>query len=181
MNYFQFFGIPESFKLDVDELRRLFLKNSKRFHPDFHASESDEKQAELLELSTANNQAFQVLSDPDLRLKHVLDLHGMLENGGKNFSMPPGFLMEMIEINEGIDELATGFDVLVFEELQKKLASLKRELTVEIEPILEKWSPAVNAPGELEAVRDFFLKTRYIFRAEENLSTFAPLSDGKAS
>ena len=175
MNYFQFFGIPESFNLDTDTLRRLFLKNSKRFHPDFHSNESDEKQAELLELSTQNNRAFQVLSDPDLRMKHILETHGMLDNGGKNFPMPPGFLMEMMEINEALDELEAGFDVSPFKDLQKKLSDLKSELRSEVSPVLENWTAETGKPGELETVRDFFLKTRYIFRAEEKLDTFAPL------
>lgn len=174
-NHFQFFGIPESFSPDTDALRRLFLKNSKRFHPDFHSNETDEKQAELLELSTQNNRAFQVLGDADLRMKHILEIHGMLENGGKNFPLPPDFLMEMMEMNEAIDELETGFDVPVFTDLQKKLAHLKSEMQSEVSHILENWTAETTKPGELEAVRDYFLKTRYIFRAEEKLDTFAPL------
>lgn len=178
MNYFHFFEIPESFNPDLDALRRLFLKNSKRFHPDFHSNESDEKQAELLELSTQNNRAFQVLSDPDLRMKHILEINGMLENGGKNFPMPPDFLMEMMEINEALDELEAGGDVQSITDLQKRLADLKSEMRAEVFDILENWTADKGKPGDLENVRDFFLKTRYIFRAEEKLDTFAPLSDG---
>ncbi len=175
MNYFQFFGVPESFNPDTDALRRIFLKNSKRFHPDFHSNETAEKQAEILELSTVNNRAFQILGDPDQRMKHILELHGLLENGGKNRPMPPVFLMEMMEINEALDELESSFDVSGFNGLQKQLASIKSELHGEIAPILENWTTETNQPGQLEAVRDFFLKTRYIFRAEEKLATFAAL------
>ena len=177
MNYFQFFQIPESFQPDEAALRSLFLKKSRQFHPDFHTQETDEKQAELLELSTQNNRAFQILSDAELRMRHVLEIHGLLENAGKNHPLPPEFLMEMMEINEAMMELEMDFDVPLFHGLQKKVAGIKSDLRAEISPILENWIPG----NDLEPVRDFYLKSRYVFRIEEKLGSFAPPSDGKAS
>ncbi len=174
MNCFEFYGIPESFSPDLAALRRLFLQKSRELHPDFHAAEAEEKQAELLELSTINNRAFQTLADPESRMRHILELHGMLDGGGKNLPIPPAFLMEMMEINEAIDELGAGFSVSFFTDLKKQLAGVKAGLEAGISPVLGSWTAAENRPGELEQVLDFYLKSRYVLRAEEKLATFEP-------
>ncbi|HRD80271.1 MAG TPA: Fe-S protein assembly co-chaperone HscB, partial [Saprospiraceae bacterium] len=62
MNYFEFFRLPLSFQLDEEALRKAFYANSKKYHPDFYTLESEEKQTEILELSTINNQAYHTLA-----------------------------------------------------------------------------------------------------------------------
>ena len=58
MNYFEFYNIPVSFNVDKSALKRTFYANSKKSHPDFYTLESEEKQLEVLELSTLNNKAY---------------------------------------------------------------------------------------------------------------------------
>ena len=79
MNFFEFYEIPISFKVDEDALRTIFYSNSKKYHPDFYTLESDEKQAEILELSTLNNEAYKTLTDFDKRMKYILKLKGVME------------------------------------------------------------------------------------------------------
>ncbi len=54
MQYFDLYDLPISFLLDVKALKKKFYQLSKQFHPDFFTLESEEKQAEILELSTDN-------------------------------------------------------------------------------------------------------------------------------
>ena len=62
MNYFDLYGIKESFNVDQALVKRKFYELSKLYHPDFYINESEEKQQEILDLSTLNNKAYQVLS-----------------------------------------------------------------------------------------------------------------------
>ena len=71
MTYFEFYDIPVSFKVDATALKRTFYALSKKYHPDFFTLETAEKQAEILELSTLNSQAYKTLSDFDLRMKYA--------------------------------------------------------------------------------------------------------------
>src|ERR1700712_331465 len=104
MNYFEFYGIHESFTPDTALLKKKFYELSKKYHPDFHANEDDAKQQEILELSTLNNKAYQTLSDPYKRLEYILKSHDLLLEGAKP-QLPADFLMEMMDINERMMEL----------------------------------------------------------------------------
>src|ERR1700760_3703428 len=104
INFFEFYGIPESFHPDTTFLKKKFYELSKEYHPDFYANESDEKQQEILELSTINNKAYKTLTDPAKRLEYILRQHELLVDGARP-QLPSGFLMEMMDINERLMEI----------------------------------------------------------------------------
>lgn len=174
MNHFEFFDIPVSFYPDLTDLKQRFLKNSKLFHPDFHTLAAEEQQAEVLEKSTQNNEAYQVLSDFDKRLKYILDLKGLLADS-KN-EIPQDFLMDMMEINETIMELEFDFDEALFQKAMQEATALENSLLEAVTPAMESYVDGVTPLETLAPVRDFYLKRRYLWRLKENLNKFAPAS-----
>ena len=172
MNYFEFYNIPISFQLDQAELKRIFYANSKKYHPDFYTLESEEKQAEILELSTLNNQAYKTLSDFDKRMKYILDLKEILAEEGQN-QLPQSFLMEMMDINEVLMELEFDFDAQKFEQAETELKALETSLFKSIESIVESYDDNNSSDKELLAIKEYYLKKRYLLRIRENLSKFA--------
>lgn len=174
MNHFEYFGIPVSFYPDLADLKQRFLKNSKRLHPDFHTLESEERQAEILELSTQNNDAFLTLSDFDKRLKYLLDIKGLFSDTKQ--SLPQDFLVEMMEINEAIMELEFGYDEPIYKDTKRKVEEMEEALLLAVNPIMENYDDSTCDMAELEKVKDFFLKRKYLWRIKENLDKFAPAS-----
>ena len=174
MNYFEFFEIPASFNLDEAELKKAFYANSKKYHPDFFTLESEEKQMEVLELSTLNNNAYKTLSDFDKRMKYILELKGALAEEGEN-QLPQEFLMEMMDINENLMELEFDFDQSNFDKVQSELKSLESNLLEEVNPHLENYEDNNPNENELNAIKNYFLKKRYLLRIKENLNKFASL------
>lgn len=172
-NYFDFFGLAPSPSLDTTELRKLFLANSKEYHPDFYTLESEEKQAEILELSTLNNQAYKVLKDDDLRLKHLLEIKEVLAEEGQN-AVPQDFLMEMMDINEGLMELEFEPDSSKVEEVKVAVQALESKMLAEVQLIIDNYNDESISPAELNSLKDYYLKKRYLLRIHKNLSTFAP-------
>jgi molecular chaperone HscB len=174
MNYFEFFDLPIRFLIDEGALRKAFYANSKKYHPDFFTLDTDEKQAEILELSTLNNQAYNTLSDFDKRMKYILDLKNVLGEEGQN-SLPQAFLGEMMDINEALMELEFDFDQEQFETLQQEINSLEQSMYEEIRPLLEGYEDTPEPDAGLALLKEYYLKKRYLLRIKENLSKFAAL------
>ncbi len=173
MNYFEFFGLPVSFQVDEVALQKRFYQNSRQYHPDFHTLADNAKQEEMLELSTVNNQAWKTLSDPDRRIRYVLEIKGLLGDETAQPALPQDFLMEMMDINEGLMELEFDFDAERYATTLQALENLEKELESGIQPLLAAWTEADGTEEQLIQVRDFFLKKRYLLRIRENLSKFA--------
>lgn len=174
MNYFEFYGISVSFFPDEAALKRQFYANSKAFHPDFYAGASVEEQAEVLEKSTLNNKAWQVLSSFDKRLAYILSLKGMLEEGDK-YTLPQDFLMEMMDINEALMDLEMGEDAGKLEQLQAEVA--QQELALDQEIKLQAVGFEGQSEGEqmriLAGIKDAYYRKKYLLRIRDSLNRFA--------
>lgn len=171
MRFFQFFDLPVSFVLDEADLRKRYLGNSKKFHPDFYTLESPEKQSEILQLSSLNNEAYRTLSDFDQRMKYILEEKGLLVEGQNE--IPKNFLLEMMEINEQLMELEFDFEQSIFDTVKQEVESAEQELWTEVEAAVKGYSEEKSSPEELNQIKNFYLKKRYLLRIKENLSTFA--------
>ncbi len=174
MNYFEFYNIPLGFKIDEAVLKRIFYAHSKQFHPDFFTLESDEKQAEILELSTLNTEAYKTLSDFEQRMKYILDLKGVMGKEGEN-KLPQDFLMDMMDINEALMDLDMDYDEPTHKKVLSDVQTLENQLFMAVEDTLENYQDGITPTSELEEVKNFYLKKRYLLRIRENLSKFAPL------
>jgi len=173
MNYFEFFGLPVSFHVDISALRSVFLRNSKKYHPDFHTLSSESEQAKMLEFSTVNNEAFKTLSDPDKRIHYVLEISGLLGEEANHPGLSQEFLMEMMDINENLMELEFESDAARYNLTLQAVENFEKELYEEVRPVLDTWTEA-DGTEPLHSVRDYFFKKRYLLRIRENLSKFAP-------
>ena len=174
VKYFELYDLPVSFLLDSKALKRKFYQLSKQFHPDFYTLESEEKQAEILELSTVNNEAYKTLSDFDKRMEYILKEKGIYGEEGKN-RVPQDFLMEMMDINEALMELEFDFDQATFEKAKQNIKDLEAELYNEILATLKNYDNETATAEELEQIKDFHFKRKYLLRIQNNLSTFAAL------
>lgn len=174
MNYFEFFNLPLRFLIDEDALRKAFYANSKKYHPDFFTLDTEEKQAEILELSTLNNQAYNTLSDFDKRMKYILDLKNVLAEEGQN-QLPQDFLGEMMDINEALMELEFDFEQEQFESIQQDLNALEQSIYESVRPLLEDYEDKPELDSGLVRLKEYYLKKRYLLRIRENLSKFASL------
>ena len=172
MNYFEFYDLPISFNVDAAALKKTFYSYSKKYHPDFFTLESEAEQAKILELSTLNTQAYKTLSDAEGRMKYVLELTGAMGEEGQN-KLPQDFLSDMMDINEAIMELEFDPDETVLEKVENDVQSIENQLLKDIKPVLDSYKHGETEASELEKIKIFFLKKRYLLRISENLSKFA--------
>ncbi len=171
INFFEFYNIPESFHVDQAALKKQFYAYSKQYHPDFFAGESEEKQNEILELSTINNKAYHTLSNPVKLLEYILSGHELLNEGAKP-QLPADFLMEMMDLNERLMEvddaeqlgLITG-EVL---DIESGLNTELKNLTADYDQLDHK-----ARESRLNEIADIYYRQKYLLRIRESLNTFA--------
>lgn len=171
MNYFEFYDIPESFEIDAVSLKKKFYELSKKYHPDFYAAESAEKQEEVLELSTLNNKAYQVLSNADKRIEYILRQHKLLVEGDK-YPLSPDFLMEMMELNE---QLIDAEDEATINTIKVSVKEASDSLNEELAQQTQDFSVKTNFDQEIafKQILDIYYRKKYLLRIQESLNTFA--------
>jgi len=171
MNYFEFYGIPESFDIDAALLKKKFYALSKQYHPDFYAGEDEEKQQEILELSTLNNKAYQVLSDPTRRMEYILKLHDLISEGAKP-QLPADFLMEMMDINERLMEVD---DAEQLAEVTSEVLAIEGDINDKFASLTADYAGLDHTAQEsrLNEIAEIYFRQKYLLRIKESLDTFA--------
>ncbi|WP_293307978.1 Fe-S protein assembly co-chaperone HscB [Pedobacter sp. UBA5917] len=168
-NYFEFYDLPIQFNPDQNAVKAKFYALSKQFHPDFYANESEEKQQEVLDLSTLNNKAYQTLSNANKRLKYVLELKGIVETD-EGYQLPQIFLMEMMDINEALMDLEFEPDTEKLEQVKRDVETIEKDLKSELEDLKIQFDQdPENSEALLPSMKDNFYRQKYIDRIRERL------------
>jgi len=171
MDYFELYGLPLNFNPDLKLVKQKFYELSKKYHPDFFINQSDEKQQEVLELSTLNNKAFQVLNDPQKRIHYILSLKGLLEEG-ENYKLPQSFLMEMMEVNEALMDLQFDPDEARMSQVKQEIDNIEASLHQELESLAAAYDHQNSDAQEttLLSIKDLYYRSKYLYRIRESLS-----------
>lgn len=113
MDVFALLGLPRTFELELKDIRRAHLAAVARSHPDAgRDADADALDAagsvggEGGDEAGAINMAKQVLMDPERRADVLLVLMGGPSKDADK-SLPPGYLMEMMQTREQIDAATT--------------------------------------------------------------------------
>lgn len=171
MDYFELYGLPISFNPDLKFVKQKFYELSKKYHPDFFINESEEKQQEVLELSTLNNKAFQVLNDPQKRIPYILSLKGLLEEG-ENYKLPQTFLMEMMDVNEALMDLQFDPDAARLAQVKQEIDAIEASLNQELDALaaaFDAQNPATQ-DATLREIKDVYYRSKYLYRIRESLA-----------
>lgn len=173
MNYFELYGLPPSFDPDADAVKKKFYELSRKYHPDRFTMAADVERAEVLRMAALNNDAYKVLSNPDATMAYILKLNGLLEEEEK-YSLPPDFLMEMMELNEAISE----WEMEPGDETARKeaLSMMQSELdgwNEEVSPLVAQFNAGNTSKELLLQIKDYYFRKKYLLRIQGRINTFA--------
>lgn len=166
MNYFEWFNLEPNFRIDTQLLRKRFLQKSLAFHPDKYIG------ADAIEMTSLNNAAYETLKERDLRIGYLIELYS---EDKEVPSLDPVFLMEMMELNERVDDLAAEASEVCVKEisdlLERHMASVEREIS----SYVSKHSDGLgnHFKEDLVKVQKNMLKKKYLLRISEKINTFA--------
>lgn len=169
MNFFTLFEIPVQLKIDPSTLSRRYFELSRKYHPDFFTGAGAEKQAEMLEKSAQLNKALKTFQNPDSTLKYVLMLKGLLTEEEK-YQLPPDFLMEVMEINEGLMDFEMEGNASGISAVKEKIEAFEKAIYAPVQATIENYQEGVTSEAELLAVKEYYYKKKYLERIREQLS-----------
>ena len=102
-NFFELFGIPETFDIDSKDLKRRYQDLQRQFHPDKFANASGQERRMSMQVTAQINEALQTLLNSVQRGRYLLKLSGVDINDEHDTRMDPAFLMEQIELREKLE------------------------------------------------------------------------------
>jgi len=102
-NYFELFGLPETFELDTTAVKHRYHDLQQQLHPDRYASATDQEKRLSVQMTALVNEAFQTLRSPLRRGRYLLQLRGFDTDEEIDTTMDPAFLMQQMELRESLD------------------------------------------------------------------------------
>lgn len=111
-NYFELFGMPVAYVLDVSELAVRYRELQKVVHPDRFAAAGEQSRRLSLQSATMVNEAYDTLRDPLKRAQYLLRLKGVEADPQSSTLNDPAFLMEQMELREALAEVRSTSDPL---------------------------------------------------------------------
>lgn len=135
-NYFQIFGLTETYDIDLGLLSDRFLELQKEVHPDRFVGRTDQEKRLAMQWATLVNSANEALKSPLRRAVYLLEQKGIsLE---ENPQLSPAFLMEQIELREQLEDIEAGDGDL------EALDTFKGEVRAVLKDIETRFSAAIE-------------------------------------
>ena len=118
-NYFELFGLPPRFAIDLGTLEKEFRRLQGELHPDRHVSDDEVERRIALQLSTTVNDAYRTLRQPSSRAQCLIDMAPEAKKTGA--TLTPAFLMAQMEWREAIENACAARDILALNALAQRL------------------------------------------------------------
>jgi molecular chaperone HscB len=171
---FEVFGLPPSYDVNIPVLERQFRDLSLQLHPDRFAQADPRERRLSLEQTTALNEAYRTLKDPNRRALYLLKLHGVdldREDSGAQRDMPTEFLEEVMELREELETAIHSKDLTRAQAMAVDVTARQREALTAAAGALRALESSPDdeelvkkASHELGRVRYF---TRFLEQVEE--------------
>lgn len=168
-NYFSFYDLEPCFILDEKQLKTAFLKNSRKYHPDYYTQSSDAEKRFALDMTTKNNTAYKVLLDPVKRIEHILKIHKILGDASSEEKMDNMFLMEMMEVNEQIMDAKLDQDDNSLENIRQEIGSKTESLEKKAHLQMKEFDKSQDL-SLLPEIKAYYFKKKYIARILQQIS-----------
>jgi molecular chaperone HscB len=104
-NYFELFGLPVGFEVDIKALTARYRDLQKALHPDRFANAPDQERRLSLQQAAQINSGYETLRDPLARARYLLELQGVAYNSESSTISDPEFLEEQMELRERLAEI----------------------------------------------------------------------------
>lgn len=157
-NYFELFGLPGQFHLDLSELALRYRDLQRVVHPDRFSNSGDQEKRVAMQGATLVNEAYATLKDPLKRAQYMMGLKG-INADGENLTTSDGeFLMQQMQLREALAEIRDHDDPLdavgdLLDTISKAITSQIARLAVLLES---------DTPHDVDQARECIYKMQFL-------------------
>lgn len=163
-NYFELFGFPEFYDLDLAELSIRFRKLQSAIHPDKFASASDAERRLSVQKSALINEAYLALKSPLERARYMLKLRGLDLSNDTTTSMAPDFLMQQMELREELEGVRKSDDpIAMLDGVSEKIEHLLDEEKNIISSLL------ADEESDLQKIADYVRRMQFFCKLRQEV------------
>ena len=163
-NYFEIFGLPESYQVDRNLLSDRYHVMQREFHPDRYVGKPAQEQRLAVQYAAIINQAYSELSSPLLRAQYLLSLRNIDAAGDTKITRDPLFLMQQIELREKLADLPEAGDV--FGALEEVAEAVESEY-IELQKIFDQQYSQSKFQEALDAVTKMQFFSKLLIEVEQ--------------
>lgn len=173
VNYFELYGIQPTFNPDPTVVKSKYYELSRLYHPDRVTMADEHERAEALRMAALNNDVYKTLNNADATMAYILKLHELLEEEEK-YSLPPAFLMEMMELNETVSEyeMEPENENLRTHALNTINEQVKQWIG-DVTPLTDSYNTGNHSKELLLKIKDYYFRKKYLLRIQQRINTFA--------
>ncbi|CAI8043236.1 Iron-sulfur cluster co-chaperone protein HscB [Geodia barretti] len=161
LNPFTHFCSPVSYRLNVEALKERFRQLQRQLHPDRFSTASPEEQEFSAGQSALVNRAYSTLLKPYSRGLYLLELNGLTIDEKDTLTDASGFLEEMWEVRESLDDAANTGDLAALLLLQTTNNANLKNISDEVAASFDS--------GDYTAAKECLARMKYFINIEESL------------
>ena len=166
-DHFSLYQLPVSFHPDAAVVKQKYYELSRQYHPDRAGNATSESM-----MATAQvNEAFRVFRSADATMEYILKLNNLIEDQEK-YSLPPDFLMEMMDLNEALGDLEPG-DEAALAQAKQELEARFSDWQQDVDKLTAMFDGGDRNPAWLLEIKDFYFRKKYLLRIKERIDKFA--------
>ena len=161
-NFFEIFDVPVSFEVDLELVQQRYRELQKAVHPDKFVNASDQEKRISMQQTSWINEASNTLRQPIDRAIYLLKLKGIDLNLENETTMDAMFLMEQMEMREGLSDIRSKDDPLA--ELDRLSAQVKNDMKV----MMESFSFAYKDEN-IDDAKEWIRKMQFMQKARKEV------------
>ena len=164
-NYFELFGLPIDYQIDMALMHDNHQKLQSAFHPDRFVNGTEQEKRLAVQKAAWINEAYEILKDPVKRARYMLEVKGLHLNDDHETTADQAFLMEQIELREEMDQCRSCTDPMrCCDHITGKLDQRSKEFSADFESFYQQ--------GYLEEARQVSKKMQFVQRILEQIDEY---------
>mgnify|MGYP001823861529 CR=1 FL=1 len=161
-NFFELFGLPVSYDVDLGQVQHHYMELQKQVHPDKFANATDQEKRLSMQQTSWINEAQATLKDPVLRATYLLKLKGVDINLENETTMDAAFLMQQLEMRERLEHISSDDDPL------DALDALAKEVKTDTSEMMHGFAVSYEN-DQLDDAREWIRKLQFMQKANNEI------------